>query len=36
LKFDPSGELLESFGQGLLAFPHGFHIDREGAGWRII
>ena len=33
MKFDPSGKLLESFGQGLLAFPHGFHIDGEGNIW---
>jgi streptogramin lyase len=33
LKFDPSGKLLESFGQGLLAFPHGFHIDHDGNVW---
>ena len=33
LKFDTSGKLLESFGQGLLAFPHGFHIDRDGNVW---
>src|SRR4051794_23375453 len=29
MKFDQSGKLLESFGQGLLAFPHGFHIDHD-------
>ena len=33
MKFEPSGKLLESFGQGLLAFPHGFHIDHEGNVW---
>jgi streptogramin lyase len=33
MKFDPSGMLLESFGQGLLAFPHGFHIDHDGNVW---
>jgi sugar lactone lactonase YvrE len=33
MKFDPSGKLLESFGQGLLAFPHGFHIDHDGNVW---
>ena len=33
LKFDRSGKLLESFGQGMLAFPHGFHIDRDGNVW---
>jgi sugar lactone lactonase YvrE len=33
LKFDPDGNLLASFGQGLLAFPHGFHLDHEGNVW---
>ena len=33
MKFDTSGKLLESFGQGLLAFPHGFHIDHDGNVW---
>jgi sugar lactone lactonase YvrE len=33
LEFDPSGRLLRSFGAGLLIFPHGFHIDREGNVW---
>jgi gamma-glutamyltranspeptidase/glutathione hydrolase len=30
LKFDLAGNLVQSFGKGLLAFPHGFYIDREG------
>jgi sugar lactone lactonase YvrE len=33
LKFDQSGKLLASFGDGLLIFPHGIHIDREGNVW---
>ena len=33
MKFDTAGKLLESFGQGLLAFPHGFHIDHDGNVW---
>ena len=33
LKFDPSGQLLDSWGEGRLAFPHGFHIDRDGNVW---
>ena len=33
LKFDPSGKLLKSFGAGLLLFPHGIHVDREGNVW---
>ena len=33
LKFDPSGKLLTSFGGGLMVFPHGIHIDRDGNVW---
>jgi hypothetical protein len=33
LKFDESGKLVRSFGQGLLIFPHGIHVDREGNVW---
>ncbi len=33
MKFDTSGKLLESWGQGMLAFPHGFHIDHDGNVW---
>ena len=33
LEFDPSGRLLRSFGAGLLVFPHGFHVDRDGNVW---
>ena len=33
LKFDASGQLLDSWGAGTLAFPHGFHIDRDGNIW---
>jgi sugar lactone lactonase YvrE len=33
LKFDPSGKLLESFGSGLMIFPHGIHVDRDGNVW---
>jgi hypothetical protein len=33
LKFDPSGKLLKSFGAGLLLFPHGLYVDREGNVW---
>ena len=29
LKFDLAGNLVQSFGKGLLAFPHGFYIDRD-------
>src|SRR5215213_3202749 len=33
LKFDANGNLLTSFGAGLLVFPHGFHVDRDGNIW---
>ena len=33
LKFDPSGKLVASFGQGMLIFPHGIHVDRDGNVW---
>jgi DNA-binding beta-propeller fold protein YncE len=33
LKFDASGSLVQSFGAGLLLFPHGMHADRDGNVW---
>ncbi len=33
LEFAPSGELLNSFGAGLFAYPHGFTIDAQGNLW---
>jgi streptogramin lyase len=33
LKFDASGKLVASFGQGLLVFPHGIYVDRDGNVW---
>jgi streptogramin lyase len=33
LKFDPSGKLVKSFGEGTLIFPHGIHVDRNGNVW---
>jgi sugar lactone lactonase YvrE len=34
LKFDrKTGEALTSFGGGILVFPHGLHVDREGNVW---
>ena len=30
---DPEGKIVRSFGRGLLNFPHGFFIDREGNVW---
>lgn len=33
LKFDPSGKFVTGFGAGMLVFPHGLHVDREGNVW---
>jgi DNA-binding beta-propeller fold protein YncE len=33
LKFDASGKLVKSFGAGMLIFPHGIHVDRDGNIW---
>jgi len=33
LKFDASGKLLESWGQGMFVFPHGAFVDRDGNFW---
>jgi sugar lactone lactonase YvrE len=33
LQVDLDGKLVRSFGKGLIAFPHGFFIDREGFIW---
>jgi sugar lactone lactonase YvrE len=33
LKFDASGKLVASFGQGMLVFPHGIDVDAEGNVW---
>src|SRR6202047_747928 len=33
LKFDPSGNLLKSFGEGMFIFPHGICVDKAGNIW---
>ena len=33
LKFDLNGNLVDSFGAGLFAFPHGFALDSQGYLW---
>jgi DNA-binding beta-propeller fold protein YncE len=33
LLFDREGNLLRSFGAGMIAWPHGIHVDREGNVW---
>src|SRR5438105_3958178 len=33
LKFDASGKLVKSFGAGLIIWPHGMFVDRDGNVW---
>jgi 6-bladed beta-propeller len=33
LKFDATGKLLQSWGEGLFIFPHGATVDRDGNLW---
>ena len=33
VKFDPSGNLLGTWGVGMFVWPHGFHVDHEGFVW---
>jgi streptogramin lyase len=33
LHFDASGKLIKSFGAGMLIFPHGIFVDKEGNVW---
>jgi sugar lactone lactonase YvrE len=33
LKFDQNGNLVKSFGAGMIIFPHGIHVDRDGNVW---
>src|SRR5437660_6542976 len=33
LKFDKSGKLLKSWGQGMFVFPHGATVDPQGNLW---
>ncbi len=33
LKFDASGKLVKSFGEGMVQVPHGLHVDRDGNIW---
>ncbi len=33
LKFDPSGKLLKSWGEGMFVFPHGAFVDAQGNLW---
>ncbi len=31
--FSPEGEVLRSFGKGMLVWPHGIHVDYQGNVW---
>ncbi len=33
LLFDPTGKLVRSFGKGMIAWPHGLHVDFDGNVW---
>jgi sugar lactone lactonase YvrE len=33
LRFDESGKLVKSFGSGMIVFPHGIHVDKDGNIW---
>ncbi|MEW6320679.1 MAG: hypothetical protein AB1635_06285 [Acidobacteriota bacterium] len=33
LLFNADGTLVRSFGRGLMVFPHGIHVDRDGNVW---
>jgi sugar lactone lactonase YvrE len=33
MKFDQTGKLVRSFGEGLFVFPHGIHVDSQGNVW---
>ncbi len=33
LKFDPDGNVVESFGSGMFIWPHGIDVDSEGNVW---
>jgi len=33
LHFDANGNLIKSFGAGMMVFPHGIHVDKDGNVW---
>ena len=33
LKIDPNGNVVAAIGGGLMLFPHGLHVDRDGNIW---
>jgi streptogramin lyase len=32
-RFDPSGTVIKSWGNGTYIFPHGLHVDAQGNVW---
>ena len=33
VKIDPQGNVVATMGGGLMLFPHGLHVDRDGNVW---
>lgn len=33
LLFDPSGDVVKSFGAGMIVWPHGIHVDADNNVW---
>jgi len=33
MKFDADGNMVTSFGAGVIVWPHGIHVDRDGNVW---
>ena len=33
VKLDPDGRVVTTFGAGLIVWPHGMHVDRDGNVW---
>jgi hypothetical protein len=33
VKLDPAGKPVQQFGAGLILWPHGMHVDRQGNVW---
>src|SRR5690554_4025665 len=33
MKFDANGNMVKSFGAGMVMWPHGIHVDFEGNVW---
>lgn len=31
--FDTNGNIIKSFGKGMIVFPHGIHVDKDGNVW---